>query len=84
MVWASSPPLFFFKPRDFCTVVHYRKLQDGTICVVNRSAEHPDAPRTSKYVRGEILMGANIIQPIPNEPNKALFTIVTQVRSQGA
>jgi hypothetical protein len=76
--------LFFFKPRDFCTVVHYRKLQDGTICVVNRSAEHPDAPRTSKYVRGEILMGANIIQPIPNEPNKALFTIVTQVRSPGA
>jgi hypothetical protein len=27
VVWASSPPMFFFKPRDFCTVVHYRRLQ---------------------------------------------------------
>eukprot|EP00624_Nannochloropsis_granulata_P000143 evm.model.NODE_1050_length_13595_cov_28.766165.2 len=46
VVWAASPPMFFFKARDFCTVVHYRKLQDGTVVVVNRAVEHPDAPRT--------------------------------------
>jgi len=79
VVWAASPPMFFFKARDFCTVVHYRKLQDGTVVVVNRAVEHPDAPRTDKYVRAEILMGANIIQPVPGKPNQAIFTIVTQV-----
>lgn len=79
VVWAASPPMFFFKPRDFCTVVHYRKLQDGTVVVVNRAVEHPDAPRTDKYVRAEILMGANIIQPVAGKPHQALFTIVTQV-----
>ena len=111
MVWAASPPVLFFKPRDFCTVVHYRKLkvsehlhtlifwsslcdfftnscgdgdggwQDGTVEVVNRKAEHPDAPETDKYVRGKILMGANIIQPLPGQPNRCRFTMVTQVRS---
>jgi hypothetical protein len=79
VVWAASPPMFFFKARDFCTVVHYRKLQDGTVVVVNRAVEHPDAPRTDKYVRAEILMGANIIQPVVGKPHQALFTIVTQV-----
>jgi hypothetical protein len=83
VVWAASPPMFFFKPRDFCTVVHYRRLQDGTVCVVNRGAEHPDAPRTDKYVRAEILMGANIIQPVPGKPKQTLFTIVTQVDPGG-
>ncbi len=83
VVWAASPPMFFFKPRDFCTVVHYRKLKDGTVCVVNRGAEHPDAPRTDKYVRAEILMGANIIQPVAGKPGQALFTIVTQVDPGG-
>jgi hypothetical protein len=83
VVWAASPPMFFFKPRDFCTVVHYRKLQDGTVVVVNRGAEHPEAPRTDKYVRAEILMGANIIQPVPGKPHNAVFTIVTQVDPGG-
>lgn len=31
VVWACSPPLFLFKPRDYCTIVHYRKESDGTI-----------------------------------------------------
>lgn len=31
VVWASSPSIFMFKPRDYCTYVHYRKHADGTI-----------------------------------------------------
>lgn len=37
VVWIGSPPIFPFKPRDFCTIVHIRKLKDGTIIVLNRS-----------------------------------------------
>ena len=36
VVWACSQPVFPFKARDFCTVVHFRKLKDGTAIVLNR------------------------------------------------
>lgn len=36
ITWIGSPPIFPFKPRDFCTIVHIRKLKDGTIVVLNR------------------------------------------------
>lgn len=34
--WSCSTPIFPFKPRDFCTIVHIRKLKDGTFIVLNR------------------------------------------------
>jgi len=83
IVWASSPPIFPFKPRDFCTVVHFRKLKDGTVVVLNRAAEHPDAPVTSQYTRGKIVLGANIIQPVPRAPHLCRLTMLTQVDPGG-
>jgi hypothetical protein len=41
IVWACSPAIFPFKARDFCTVVHFRKLKDGTVVVLNRSQDLP-------------------------------------------
>lgn len=38
VVWASSPSIFMFKPRDYCTYVHYRKHADGTIIGAPRLA----------------------------------------------
>ena len=83
VLWASAPPIFPFKPRDFCTVVHFRRLKDGTIVVLNRATTHPDAPVTKQFVRGEVLIGANIIQPIPNDPHSSRFTMLTQVDPGG-
>lgn len=42
--------------RDFCTLVHFRTLSDGTLAQVSRPVEHPAAPRSSRYVRSEILL----------------------------
>ncbi len=36
IAWASSTPIFPLKPRDFCTIIHTRKLKDGTLVVLNR------------------------------------------------
>ena len=36
IVWASAPPIFPFKARDFCTLVHFRQMRDGTVVVLNR------------------------------------------------
>ena len=37
IVWIGSAPIFPFKARDFCTIIHIRKLKDGTVVVLNRS-----------------------------------------------
>eukprot|EP01031_Cornospumella_fuschlensis_P032160 gene32160-38900_t len=83
VVWASSTPIFPFKPRDFCTVVHTRKLKDGTMVVLNRATKHPAAPTTSKYVRGSVILGANIIQPIQGRKDQCRLTMITQVDPGG-
>lgn len=83
MVWACSPsPLPFVKPRDFVTVVNVRRLEDGTVVVVNRGYRHPDAPPTSEYVRGEVILAANVMRPDAKDKNKTHFTMLTQVGAE--
>ena len=41
--WATTRRFGPLLARDFVTIVHYRTLADGTLIVVNRPAEHPDA-----------------------------------------
>lgn len=36
ITWTLATPIFPFKARDFCTVIHFRKLKDGTLVVLNR------------------------------------------------
>lgn len=83
IVWSASPPVFPFKARDFCTVIHTRKLKDGTIVILNRATTHSDAPPTSKYVRASVIFGANILQPVENSSNKCKLTMITQVDPGG-
>jgi hypothetical protein len=83
VVWTASPPVFPFKPRDFCTVIHVRKLKDGTSVILNRAMNHPLAPQNPEYVRAAIVLGANIIQPLPQDPNKCKLTMITQVDPGG-
>lgn len=68
VVWVGSPPIFPFKPRDFCTVVHVRRLKDGTVVILNRATKHRLAPETSEYQRAAITLAANIIQPVKGAP----------------
>ena len=41
--WSATRRMGPLQARDFVTIVHYRRLEDGTMLVVNRPAEHPDA-----------------------------------------
>mmetsp|Transcript_25777 Transcript_25777/g.33788 ORF Transcript_25777/g.33788 Transcript_25777/m.33788 type:complete len:543 (+) Transcript_25777:115-1743(+) len=81
--WASSPGIFPLKPRDFCTLVHFRTLADGSHIVINRYVEHPDAPVTRKYQRARILLSAQIISPVQESNSKCKFITVTQVDPGG-
>eukprot|EP01038_Epipyxis_sp_PR26KG_P007887 gene7887-10703_t len=81
--WACTPAVFPFKPRDFVTIIHFRKLGDGTMVVLNRAGEHPNAPNLPPYVRGSIILAANIIQPIQGKPNHCKLTMITQMDPGG-
>ena len=83
VVWTGSPPVFPFKARDFCTVVHIRKLKDGTFVILNRAIKHPRAPPRPDYVRASIILAGNIIQPISGQPKKCKLTMLTQVDPGG-
>ncbi len=83
VTWTITPPIFPFKPRDFVTAIHVRKLKDGTIVVLNRAIQHAAAPVTSSYVRGQIILAANIIQPIKNDNKKCKLTMITQMDPGG-
>ncbi|CAM9946626.1 unnamed protein product, partial [Ectocarpus sp. 8 AP-2014] len=70
--------------RDFCTLVHFRTLSDGTLAQVSKPVEHPAAPRTSRYVRSEILLAGNFMRPVPGDPSRTEFLMVTHVNPGGA
>lgn len=50
--WAATPRYGPFKSRDFVTAVHYRRLEDGTLMVLNRPVEHPLARYVAKVGGG--------------------------------
>ncbi|CAM9703475.1 unnamed protein product, partial [Sphacelaria rigidula] len=70
--------------RDFCTLVHFRTLSDGTLAQVSRPVEHPAAPRSNTYVRSEILLAGNFMRPVPGNPSQTEFMMVTHVNPGGA
>lgn len=77
ITWAASPRFGPFKPRDFCTLVHFRKTSDGLLIVANVPAEHKNAPLSPAFVRSEILLGGNIIRPLG--PRKTELTMLTSI-----
>mmetsp|Transcript_38156 Transcript_38156/g.49226 ORF Transcript_38156/g.49226 Transcript_38156/m.49226 type:complete len:359 (+) Transcript_38156:217-1293(+) len=84
VTWACTPRYGPIKARDFCTVVHYRKLSDGTCVVVNRPTNHEQAKRSDEFVRSEILIAGNIMRPNADDPeNKTDFYSVTHVNPGG-
>eukprot|EP00752_Nemacystus_decipiens_P004825 g4391.t1 len=84
ITWAASGRMGPFKARDFCTLVHFRTLSDGTLAQVSRPVEHPAAPRSSRYVRSEILLAGNFMRPVPGDPSRTEFLMVTHVNPGGA
>lgn len=51
--------------------------------ILNRAVKHPDAPPYPSYVRASIILGANIIQPVPGNPQRSKLTMITQVDPGG-
>ena len=82
--WACTPPVFPFKARDFVTLIHIRKLRDGTLVYLNTATQHRSKPAGNNgYVRGRIVLAANIMRPIKGKPNLCEVTMMTQLDPGG-
>jgi len=74
------------KPRDSVTAVERHELSDelggGTVFLL-KAIEHRRAPLVNGCVRAKLL-GMNLIQPVPGEPDKCEFTFTQVVDPGGA
>ena len=78
--WACTTPIFPLKARDFVTLVHIRKLKDGTLVYLNTACDHKQKPPGKEgFVRGQIVLAANIMQPIKGKPSHCDVTMMTQI-----
>mmetsp|Transcript_10523 Transcript_10523/g.17695 ORF Transcript_10523/g.17695 Transcript_10523/m.17695 type:complete len:87 (+) Transcript_10523:2-262(+) len=51
--------------------------------MLNSALQHPEARSDAGYVRGSIVLGASIVQPIPGRPKYCKLTMITQVDPGG-
>ncbi|ELU15384.1 hypothetical protein CAPTEDRAFT_174334 [Capitella teleta] len=58
--------------RDFVSLRHWA-TKDGVILSSGCAVQHPDAPPTKNYVRGENKAGGWSFFPVAGNPNKCLF-----------
>jgi hypothetical protein len=81
--WASSPKYGPFKPRDFCSVVNFRRFRNGTSVIINRPAYHPKYPPSKKFVRATILLAGNVLEPYGPDGTQCKITQIAHVNPGG-
>lgn len=82
--YCTGPRIGPFQARDFCSVVNFIRNNDGSCIFLNRPAYYSKTKATNKYVRATILLAANLIKPIPNQPDKTSLTLIAHVNPGGA
>lgn len=63
--------------------MHYRDMGEGAKLVVNRGEEHPLAVANAGYTRMEMPISANMMRPLPHDPAKTEFTLITHIDPGG-
>ena len=81
--WAATAKKGVFKPRDFITVAHFTRYDNGTSIMLNRPAYLKSYPPTDKYVRATVLLAGNIIRPHGLYGNQTHLTMLAQINPGG-
>jgi len=81
--WAATGKIGIFKARDFLTVAHFTRYDNGTSIMLNRPAYLNSYPATDKYVRATVLLAGNIIQPYGLHGNQTHLTMLAQINPGG-
>jgi len=80
--WAAGPKYGVFKPRDFCSFVHYVSKSDGTRIVLNRPAYHSSYEPVGSHVRACVLLAGNIMEPLDGG-RRTRYTQIAHVNPGG-
>jgi len=83
IVWNRTWPPFCVKPHDFCSIMHHRSIGEAGYIMITKATEHPDVPVRSAYQRSKILMGINILRPVPGDTSRTNITTYNHVISKG-
>lgn len=51
-------------PRDFVNITHWRLLKNGTFLTIGFGEQLPDCPEQEGVVRGHLLIGGYVMQPV--------------------
>lgn len=70
--------------RDYVKVRRFKKLEDGSYIVIERSTTHPNYPPRKNFVRAEVLLSGHLIQPVPGNPNACRVTNVSEIDLKGS
>ncbi|KAJ1460898.1 hypothetical protein M885DRAFT_508355 [Pelagophyceae sp. CCMP2097] len=71
-----------FKRRDFVTAVHWRRLEDGSVAVVNHAVDDDRAPESDDIVRSEVILGAQLLRPL--QDGRTEITLLSALDLGGA
>ena len=85
IVWNRTNPPGTKKPHDFCTLMHGVSFPagNGTYLIMTTAVEHPKAKPSSNYLRSEILLGVNLMKPVPGRAGVTELTTVNHVKTTG-
>lgn len=72
-IWPTSP-------RDFCNIVTFRVLKEGSIVVAAKSIEHSLCPPSSKYIRAKVIIGGFIFKPIDSQVSEVKYIVQTDLQ----
>ena len=78
----KTKPPFTSKTMVFTTLMHARRLADGSYLVVSRAVNEPDEENggdDSKTIKSEIMLGVNIMRPLGEDACE--FSSVSHVNS---
>ena len=89
MTYGVATSVFPFKPRDTVTRITFRELppahldQRGGFALLLRAVEHPAMPARRGFVRGRVVRGLTLMQPVRGQPGVTNFTFTQQVDAGG-
>lgn len=83
LAWSSSPKYGPLKARDFLSVVHFHKREDGSFVIINRPGYLSFYPVVKRFARATVLLAGNVIEPHPSNPEWSCVTQIAHVNPGG-
>lgn len=66
--------------RDFALLMHKARLEDGTVVLLAKSIVHEKVPESTKYVRGEIIIGGWLLHAVDEHTTRVTFVACMDLR----